>query len=149
MRIRTIVFSMMIFLLGCQQGPGVADTNGHSYPFKSLQGKWVVLNYWASWCHNCKYEIPELNRFNQSVQGKNIVLLSVNFDELPVSELSKLSHDLNIQYPLLTSNPGAHYGIDEIPGLPLTFVINPSGKVVRQLLGIQTEASLTKLMKEM
>ena len=39
------------------------DVTGHSIPFDSLKGKWVVINYWASWCQPCVNEIKDLNRF--------------------------------------------------------------------------------------
>lgn len=143
------IIAFSLFVSGCNAEPGLKDTDGHVYNYKSLQGKWVILNYWAGWCDSCQVEIPELNRFNNRLQKKKIVLLGVNFDGLPPAELAKLSQKLKIQFPQLTTNPADHYGIDDIPGLPLTFVINPEGKIVRRLMGAQTEASLTKLVKEL
>lgn len=148
MKIKIVGLLLLFTLAACKASPTMTDAKGHQYSMNSLQGKWLVLNYWATWCNSCLHEIPTLNQFNRDIQGKNIVFLSVNFDGLPTPQLQKLSHDLKIDYPILTKDPKEYYDIGELTGLPVTFIINPEGKVVDQLLGVQSEQTLMEAIEK-
>ncbi|MDU0354964.1 TlpA disulfide reductase family protein [Paraglaciecola aquimarina] len=54
--------------------------------WSSLQGKWVVINYFAEWCVPCLREIPELNKFHQQ-HNPNILLYGVSFDKVTRAQL--------------------------------------------------------------
>jgi thiol-disulfide isomerase/thioredoxin len=74
-----LVLLCSIFMLSCtEKGSVLHDTKGNEIPLSTLKGKWVIINYWADWCESCTKEIPELNRFYQNNQDKNIVLYGVN-----------------------------------------------------------------------
>lgn len=122
------------------------DTEGQSTPLSSLKGKWVFINYWAGWCPTCIAEIPEFNRFYQTHKADPIALFAVNFDELSLSEQKRLIKQLGINYPSLIKNPAQELGIDEIIGLPVTFVFNPEGVLTETLYGAQTLKSLNKVL---
>ncbi|CEK09141.1 TlpA disulfide reductase family protein [Legionella hackeliae] len=117
--------------------------NGERITFSSLQGKWVFINYWASWCQPCLDEIRELNRFYQQQQAK-VALFAVNYDMLPADEQLGLIKKYNIRYPSLQNDPAKQLHLGSIPGVPATFVFNPQGKLSQILYGPQTVASLKK-----
>jgi thiol-disulfide isomerase/thioredoxin len=122
------------------------DDHGTTIHFSDYKGKWIVLNYWASWCEYCQAEIPQLNAFYQAHAQKNAVVLAVNFDQVDNQKLRQMIKQLNIVYPVLASNPGPQMGITEIPGLPMSFLINPKGFLVKTLYGQQTKKSLEDKM---
>jgi thiol-disulfide isomerase/thioredoxin len=132
------------FIIGCGQTPApapvVGTIDGEVVDFNELRGQWVVLNYWASWCKPCYQEIPELNAFAR--QADNVVVLGVNFDQVPLYELKMLIRQLDIEFPTLAVNPGPQLGLPDIPGLPTTYILNPQGKLVNRLYGEQTRESL-------
>jgi len=132
-------FSMM----SCSQAdPVFHDTNGNAVQLKKLRGKWVVVNYWASWCGGCIQEIPELNHFYKNHLNDNVVFLGVNFDQLPPETLKVAIARTAISFPVLMTDPNPVWGMGDIDVLPTTFIINPKGKVVKQIVGPNTEASL-------
>ncbi|OAI48027.1 hypothetical protein AYO45_05375 [Gammaproteobacteria bacterium SCGC AG-212-F23] len=143
-----IIFFVFLFLLGCSpsEKTSVQDIEHHTYSMDQLQGKWVIVNYWASWCGHCQDEIPELNHFYQHNKDNNIIFLSVNYDHIAVDELKKMATQYKIEYPVLADDPKKILPIDEIEALPVTFVINPSGKLVGKISGTNTEQSLSKIM---
>lgn len=116
-------------------------------PFESLRGKWVFLNYWADWCQPCIEEISELNRFYKHQKDK-VAVFGINYDEPPVAQQLALIKKYRIHYPNLQTDPAADLFLEDIRGVPVTFVFDPQGKLNKVLYGGQTVSSLTKLMKK-
>jgi thiol-disulfide isomerase/thioredoxin len=121
-----------------------ADDNTIEVPNKS--GKWVVVNYWADWCGPCKREIPDLNAFYKNHQDKAL-LVSVHSDLPDQRSLQKMAKDLNIQFPILKSDPLKL--VNSLEGTPSTYLVSPSGKVYGPLMGPQSERSLLRVMKNL
>ncbi len=136
-----ITLIICLLLAACSQQPSLKDIQGKTINLASYKGKWVLINYWASWCKPCYKEIPELNAFSQRYSD-NAVVLGVSYDRVPLPNLVKLAKKLGVKFPTLASDPAKQLGIDNVPGLPATYVIGPNGKLRQRLLGIQTEATL-------
>lgn len=124
------------------------DSFGNNTPFSELKGKWVLINYWASWCRTCVNEIPEFNRFYRKHQKDPVALYGVNFEALSQLEQKLLIKKLNIAYPSLLKDPGNDLNLGDIQGVPVTFIINPEGKLVKTLYGGQTVRSLNKALTQ-
>ena len=124
------------------------DTHGQSTPFSALKGKWVLINYWAGWCQSCVDEIPEFNRFYQNHKNDPVALFAVNFDALPLFEQKNLIKRFNISYPNLLKDPANDLSLGDITGVPVTFIFNPKGQLVKTLYGGQTAETLDKIIKK-
>jgi thiol-disulfide isomerase/thioredoxin len=121
------------------------DVAGHKIPFDSLKGKWVIINYWASWCPSCVDEIGELNRFYHNKKDK-VILFAVNYDMLPIAIQRELIKKYKISYPSLQYDPSFQLRLGQIRGLPATFIFNPQGKLSKTLYGGQTSFSLNRAL---
>ena len=117
------------------------DISGEDISFADLQGKWVLINYWASWCHTCVEEIPELNRLYAENKNK-IAIFAVNYDALPLYKQQQLIKRLGIHYPSLKTDPANDLQLGDIQGVPVTFIFNPQGQLSDALYGGQTVNSL-------
>ena len=120
---------------------------GKVIPFSELQGKWVLINYWASWCQPCLDEIPELNRFYDSNKKDTLALFAVNYDMLSDEMQQQMIQHYHIHYPALKKDPAGPLRLGDIRGVPVTFVFNPQGKLMKTLYGGQTAEHLTDLIK--
>lgn len=127
-------------------GGGLKDIYGRTIPLSSLKGKWVYINYWASWCHPCVEEIPHLNSFYKRYKSSNVVMFGVNFDAVSLKEQQFLAKKFGLRYPSLGQDPARALNLGNIRGVPVTFVINPEGKLVEALYGSQTVNSLKNAM---
>ncbi len=142
--------SLLFFVLafsGCGQQASYETTDGKAINFEKLQGKWVFINYWATWCTSCYKEIPEFNAFYEAHKKENIVVLGVNYDQLSEAQLKESLTQLHMLYPNLLSDPKAELNIDNIPGLPATFVISPEGKHLEPMYGEMTQERLEAVLQ--
>lgn len=147
MRVYKIALLILSLLSASSQGLAaalVSDNQGQEISLASLKGKWVYINYWASWCPTCLEEIPELNRFYEANKNQALALYAVNFDGLSASTQNALIKRFKINYPSLLKDPSKALNLGDIRGIPVTFVINPQGELVKTLYGGQTVESLEK-----
>jgi thiol-disulfide isomerase/thioredoxin len=115
-------------------------------PDITYKGHWVFVNYWANWCAPCMAELPALNQFYLKNKDKNVIVVGVSFDPKSQEDIDAFAKTLNISFPMLTSFPLKKYGIEGISTLPVTFVINPQGELLKTLHGPQTEESLENIL---
>lgn len=126
-------------------GQPMLDSKGQKHTFSEYKGKWVIVNYWASWCKPCRKEIPELNKFSQKHRGKAVVI-GVDVDKLNShTELEALARRMDIHYTVTLTDPAPQLGVGKIDVLPTTLVIDPSGRVVKKLIGEQTQRNLERV----
>ena len=123
-------------------GAVLQDMSGQKISFSDLQGKWVLINYWASWCQTCIDEIPVLNNFYEKNKNNNVALFAVNYDALPIDMQQKLIKQFDIRFPSLIKDPSNALQLGDIRGVPVTFVFNPQGQLSDTLYGGQTLNSL-------
>ena len=127
-------------------GTMLQDMSGQNILFSDLAGKWVLINYWASWCKSCIDEIPVLNDFYENNKNNNIALFAVNYDAIPLYSQQKLIKKFDIHYPSLKQDPSTALQLGDIRGLPATFVFNPKGQLSMTLYGGQTVNSLKEML---
>lgn len=94
-----------------------------------LQGKVVVMNFWASWCLECRPEMPALEALHRELAPRGLAIVGVNARE-DIQTIARYATDLALTFPLLLDphgNTNTAYGVI---GLPTTFVIGRDGRGV-------------------
>lgn len=123
----------------------ILDSENKAADSSKWQGKWVVINYWATWCDACGQEIPELNSFYQRHQNQ-IIMYGVNYDNLPLQQLRIAISQMQIRFPVLQSDPAKPLHLPTLNVLPTTFILDPQGNLVKQLVGPQTAKDLENIV---
>lgn len=97
---------------------------------KSFRGKTVVLNFFASWCHPCKREAPDLESFWRRYRSEGVVVLGVDSGDAK-SDARRFLSVHGVTYPIVF-DPGETlaYGPYDLAGLPVTYVLNRNGRIV-------------------
>ena len=125
-------------------GPGLTGS-GH-YSLAQLRGKWVLINFSASWCVPCRQETPQLLRFEaEHAQKGDAQILAVSFDPTDQANLAAFLRDSHATWPAV-DDPQAEiaYGVS---GIPESYLVDPSGTVVAKFLGGVTAAQIDKLIQ--
>ncbi len=108
--------------------------DGKTYRLSDYRGKVVVVNFWATWCPPCRFEMPSLERAWARLKDKNVVVLAIN-----VGESADVIFEFTGQYPMSFPLPmdldGAVIKQYPVTGLPTTYVINPHGMVTHRAVG--------------
>ncbi|WP_287030922.1 TlpA family protein disulfide reductase [Pseudomonas sp. UBA6310] len=130
-----------LLLSGCGENLGL-DQHGQKVTAGSLEGQWLVINYWAEWCGPCRTEIPQLNQLSEQLASEGGKVIGVNFDGLQDEALSKAASDMGIRFVVLARDPAERFALPRSEALPATFIVDPQGKLRERLLGEQTAEGL-------
>lgn len=123
------------------------DMQGEEHALSDYRGKWVVVNYWATWCPPCLDEIPELVAFHEAHAPEHAVVLGVNFEEVDPEYLRGFVEQYFVSYPVLLSEPGSRTAFGPLFGLPTTYIVSPAGKVVEHHTGGVTQEALEAMIE--
>lgn len=104
------------------------DTAGKTYSIESLLGKVVVVNFWATWCHPCQQEIPDLSKLYDKYKAKNVIVLGVMTDDPSDSALLNFQSDYEMTYPVVRGNSDIITAFNYPQALPTTFVFDKTGR---------------------
>jgi len=118
------------------------DMDGKMHSLADYKGKWVIVNYWATWCPPCQEEIPDLVSFHDKHKDKDAVVLGINLEDVGEEQLAAFVDSFMISYPILRSEPLAATPLGPIPGLPTTYIIAPDGSPVARQVGPVTQKQL-------
>ncbi len=101
------------------------------------RGKWVLLNFWATWCEPCVAEMPSLEEFSKKFKSKNMVVLAVSVDRGGPDKVKNFVEQHGLTFEIFhdpESTASNRYGVN---ALPSTFVINPKGNIVSTAEGMR------------
>ena len=120
--------------------------NGDQVNLNRYQGRWIVVNYWATWCPPCIEEMPELQAFHNEHVEKDAVVVGINSELISRDQLKSFLDTYFITYPVFLSKPAQQSELGLIPGLPTTFLVSPQGKVVARQIGPVTRDMLEQFI---
>ena len=118
------------------------EIDGDQTSLGNYLGKWLVVNYWATWCLPCIAEMPELQSFHDDHADKGAVVLGINAENIGEQQLKDFLETYFITYPIYMAGPTRESGLGSIPGLPTTFVVSPDGELVARQVGPVTREML-------
>lgn len=121
------------------------DLDGELHQLTAYRGRWVVVNYWATWCPPCVEEIPELVAF-QAANPQHQVL-GINFEDIDPEAVRAFATEHGINYPVLPTGPQPP-AFTRLRGLPTTQIVNPAGKLVADHVGTVTRQMLEDFIRE-
>lgn len=112
------------------------DLDGKLHDLADLKGRLVVVNFWATWCPPCRREMPSLERLNRRLGKQGLAVLAVDVGEDADTVFSFTGQlEPAPAFPMLLDRDSSAMQTWKIRGLPTTFVIDPSGKVIYRAVG--------------
>jgi thiol-disulfide isomerase/thioredoxin len=119
---------------------------GKEHRLSNYQGKWVLINYWATWCPPCLEEVPDLVALYDERKGKDLVMIGVAVDYKSEQEVARFVDDMLISYPIVLGTPKVMQAIGSAEVLPSTYIYNPQGKLIKIKRGLVTKQYIENLI---
>jgi cytochrome c biogenesis protein CcmG/thiol:disulfide interchange protein DsbE len=108
--------------------------DGREMSLGSLQGKVVVLNFWATWCLECRSEMPALERLHRELSAQGFAVIGINTRERAAT-IREYAKALGLTFPLILDPSGKINSAYGVIGLPTTFLIARDGRAVALAIG--------------
>jgi thiol-disulfide isomerase/thioredoxin len=143
---RIAVTAFTVLACGVSFAFDVTDSRGKHHRLEDYKGRFVVVNFWATWCVPCIQEIPEIAAFAR--EHPRVVVIGVAVDAREnVAKVKQFAAKTGHDYPLVYSDDAVEKQLGEPKALPTTRVYDPAGKVVYDRVGRVNAKSLEELTK--
>ena len=106
----------------------LTDTSGKPQRLADFKGRWVVMNFWATWCVPCIQEIPDIAAFRRD--HRDVVVIGVAVDAEDAAKVRAFAAKVGHDYPLVLSNDAVEKQLGAPKALPTTRIYDPAGKVI-------------------
>jgi peroxiredoxin len=110
------------------------DLAGKPVRLADYQGKLVLLNFWASWCGPCLEEMPKFSGWQREYGAQGLQVIGVSMDDDPASARRLIARHPTA-YPILIGDAELGESFGGVLGLPLTYLIDPKGRIVARYQG--------------
>ena len=109
--------------------------NGEKVQLKTLKGKIIFLNFWATWCGPCKEEMPSIEALYQQCKERNFTLLTVSLDYGAPDTVRKFIEKHRYHFPVLLDPANKTLDLFEVNKIPATLIIDKNGKMIGRAIG--------------
>lgn len=125
------------------------DHQGNTVDLRDYEGRIVLLNFWATWCGPCRYEIPDLVKMRADYDPEKVAIIGVSLDQGPEEKvrplLEKFIARYSINYPIVLDGRGElvrQFFRRDLSSMavPMTFVIDQQGRVYKEHVGVPRDS---------
>ncbi len=128
----------------------IADMNGNEVNLAELEGKVILLNFWATWCGPCKIEIPGFIELQDEYGDQGFQVLGLSVDDTP-EQIRPFAEEFGVNYPMLVGlgRDDFQEAYGPIWGLPVSYWIDREGTLCRMHMGIATKDEFERELKSL
>lgn len=145
-KISLLLIAMLWISAAAAEGFTVADAKGKTHRLQDYKGKWVLVNFWATWCPPCLEEIPDLQKLHET--HKDLVVIGIAMDYKDPKYVISFADDLLVTFPIVLGNQEIASQFGSISGLPTTYLFSPQGKLAAKNVGALTRQAVERYIDQ-
>ena len=136
---------------GGERMPAVAlrTLDGSPVTRESLEGKVVLVNFWATWCPPCRFEMPGFQRVYEAHRDEGFVILGISTDGAGERSVREFLRERGITYPVALATSRVVNDFGGVQALPTSFLIGRDGRIRQQVRGVFAEPALRMAVKRL
>jgi thiol-disulfide isomerase/thioredoxin len=127
----------------------VKKLTGETVRLRSFSGHPLIVNFWATWCGPCRYEIPMLNQLQKKYNKGGLVIIGISTDEGGPEVVKDFLKEIPIEYRTFLKTPGLEEKFGGILGLPTTYFYDKSGNQVEKIIGLTSREVFEQRIEEL
>ncbi len=127
---------------------GLPKLGGGRMALSDFAGRWVVLTFWATWCGPCRSEMPSLERLHRNREAAGVSVLGVSVDRA-AAPAERFVEQYSLSFPNLWDDRGAAASEYRAQSIPLSYLIDPVGRVVGVSVGARDWLALQPMVDEL
>ena len=147
MRIRYALWTLLLLCTAAAcsaEDFSVTDTQGKTHNLSAYRGKWVIVNFWATWCPPCLEEIPDLVAMKEARKDLQVIGIAMEFQD--ARQVTQFAEGMFVNYPIVLGDRKIAESVGRVDGLPTTFIYDPRGKLAERHVGKITRKQIERLM---
>ena len=125
----------------------MTDLEGHPVTAASLQGKVVVVDFWATWCGPCREEIPGYIALQKKYGKDGLVIVGASVDQKGAAHVKEFARKNGMDYTLVMADEASIEAFGGFEAIPTTFLIDRAGNMRHKKTGTMAAAEYEQLVK--
>lgn len=122
----------------------MTDAAGKTHRLADYRGKWVIVNFWATWCPPCLEEIPDLVSITESRKDVQVLGIAMEFQD--AAQVMQFAEGMFVNYPIVLGDQKVANQVGPVSGLPTTFIFDPKGALATRHQGKLTRKQIEELI---
>lgn len=110
------------------------DIDDKKHQLSDYRGKVVIVNFWATWCPPCRFELPSMEKLWQVIKREDVIMLGIDVGE-NADTIFTFTSDYPVTFPLLLDRDSSVTNKYPVLGIPTSFIIDPQGRIIYRAVG--------------
>jgi peroxiredoxin len=140
--ILTTAIFLLFSMISSASDFSLKDTQGNIHNLADYRGKWVLVNFWATWCTPCMEELPELSALHSARKDSDLVVIGIAMEYPSTQVVMDFLKTHPLPYPVVLGNYQIAKQIGQVHALPTAYLFDQTGKLVSSQAGTVTRASV-------
>lgn len=111
------------------------DVDGKLVGLGDFEGKVVLLNFWATWCANCRKEMPAMEQLYREARAEGFEIVAISVDQAATEKVKAFAEELQLTFPVLHDRDSIISRLYSNPGVPVSYLVDRKGRIVYRVIG--------------